>query len=181
MSCYCLQLGKELKVSRNWLCSVRFASDFAHPTSNIARLKHLLTGASGRVDRRSQTKLIKEDHFACTTKMSEFFKVHSGICVSRSWSKPGSRPDRSSTLDPLDTHPRGHSDYSLVKEHRCRPGPKARKGTLIITLQTLKGSFASRFHLNFSRWGRGIISSRAVLSTAVAKILTACRICCWCC
>src|SRR5688500_3219632 len=82
----------------------------------FARLKHLLTGASGRVDRRSQTKLIKEDHFACTTKMSEFFMVHHNYCVSSACNEPGSRPDRSSTLDPLNTHPRGHSDYSLVKE-----------------------------------------------------------------
>ena len=96
-------------------------------------------------------KLIKEDHFACTTKMSEFFKVHSGACVSRSWNKPGSRPDRSSTPDPLDTHPRGHPTIHLSKS------------TLTMMPQTLTCRRRRDFHLtSVRREGDNIVATQSV-------------------
>jgi hypothetical protein len=46
--------------------------------------------------------------------MSELI-VHSGICVSRSWNRPGSRLSNLSTPRPSSTHPRGIPTIHLSK------------------------------------------------------------------
>ena len=87
----------------------------ATPSSYLVQGSNILDGFS--------KKMIKEDHYlACTTKMFENtqtpkrlgcvpFRLENGAACS-------SRPRR--TPAPLDTHPRGLSDYLLVKELSCK-------------------------------------------------------------
>ena len=99
------------------------------------------------------SKLIKEDHFACTTKMSEFFRSDRSVREQR--------PSRTgiSTRLPEYIQASGHtssrpSDYSLVKER------------LFITTPALSVTVSSFSLLDLSARGRRILSLFPSLSIA---------------
>ena len=148
MSCYCPAPARvtgsgRLKTPRH----SRWALFAPLQGSNI-----FLLAPPGRVARRSQTKLIKEDHFACTTKMSEFFGFVLHICVSNALDEPGSLPNRSSTPGAFGNTSSRLSDYSLVKER------------LSLTPPSFTSSSSQDFPDRFPDRGRGIIAVDPTLS-----------------
>ena len=80
----------------------------------FARLKHLVGCPGSAWNRGLALKLIKEDHFACTTKTFEILAE-----TQPEGQAPGSdllRPPEY-TQATESSRPRGLFDYSLVKEH----------------------------------------------------------------
>jgi hypothetical protein len=135
----------------------------------ISNLKFTRTQGSNILDGIQLKLMIKEDHLlACTTRMIEIQIALPSLKLSRE------RAFRESNdLDRLDnhcctqqflgTHPRGLSDYSLVKELVT--------ANVVNNFRHSQRSFFSSHSNVGSVWGRRIVSSVFNLSTARSDFL----------